>query len=601
MTALNQASDQETPQSLGWMGIWRRMMRLSGSNSQRLKAGVFWIMAAAISQGLALACILPIFNALFVSEQSASVVVWLIIMTLFTGGSMVARWLGQGFDFNGHMAQTTHQIRSRLGRRLRMIPLERLRGKRTGEINATLLGNVDENLAYIITVTNLLFCALLCPLIVALCSFYYDWRMAVLLLLLFPSLIPLYRWLAPKFTRGIDEYVKAHHVMNANIVEYIQGIEIIRSSGCVGSKAEQLQRSFEHIEQLQTQGQKSGAKPNVLISSIFELGLFGVFVSGLYFVHHGWSQLPIIAALLVIVMRYAEPLASFVGYTKVIHLIEASLLRIEALLEIEALPQQPAELPTRFDIALENVSFRYHDSKSNELDNISFSIPTCSLTALVGPSGSGKTTVTRMITRYADPQKGRITIGGIDVRAIEPDKLSQLISVVFQDVYLFDDTILANIRMASPESTDEEVEQAAKAANCHDFIALLPQGYRTRVGDIGGRLSGGERQRISIARAILKDSPILILDEPTAALDTENEVAVQRAIDHLVQNKTVIVIAHRLSTIANARKIVVIESGQLVEAGDHQDLLARNHRYTDLWKAQHRAKYWNRDVIAVET
>ncbi|WP_321419058.1 ATP-binding cassette domain-containing protein [uncultured Desulfobacter sp.] len=185
----------------------------------------------------------------------------------------------------------------------------------------------------------------------------------------------------------------------------------------------------------------------------------------------------------------------------------------------------------------------------------------------------GKTTITRLIMRYADPQTGLIMIGGTNIRQISQKELESYFAVVFQDVYLFDDSIMENIRMAKSGATDAQVIQAAKAACCHEFIKRLPDGYYTTVGDIGGSLSGGERQRISIARAILKDAPIVILDEPTAALDTESEVAVQKAIEKLVRNKTVIVVAHRLSTIAGADQILVIDDGMLIESGTYDSLL----------------------------
>ena len=195
--------------------------------------------------------------------------------------------------------------------------------------------------------------------------------------------------------------------------------------------------------------------------------------------------------------------------------------------------------------------------------------------------------------RYADPQNGVIKIGGADIRHMEQDYLLSNFAVVFQDVYLFDASIVENIRMAKPDASDDEVKDAAKAAYCHEFIERLPDGYDTTVGDIGGSLSGGERQRISIARAILKDAPIVILDEPTAALDTESELAVQKAIDALVMNKTVIVIAHRLSTIAGADQILVIDQGELVEQGTHQELLKKEGKYNALWQAQLRSNAWN--------
>ena len=246
-------------------------------------------------------------------------------------------------------------------------------------------------------------------------------------------------------------------------------------------------------------------------------------------------------------------------------------------------------------MAFDAVDFSYHGQAQQALDNVSVRIPGKSMTAIVGLSGSGKTTMTKLMMRYADPQKGMIRIGGADIRNMTQEYLLSRFAVVFQDVYLFDESIIENIRMARPDADDEAVKEAAKAAYCHEFIERLPHGYETGVGDIGGSLSGGERQRISIARAILKDAPIVILDEPTAALDTESELAVQKAIDTLVRDKTVIVIAHRLSTIAGADKILVIEAGKLVEQGAHKALLDRKGRYHDLWQAQLRTKAWNQE------
>ena len=217
-------------------------------------------------------------------------------------------------------------------------------------------------------------------------------------------------------------------------------------------------------------------------------------------------------------------------------------------------------------------------------------VQTCALP--IWPSGSGKTTISRLISRFADAQAGTIRIGGVDIQQVEPAELMRSISVVFQDVYLFDDTILNNIRMAQPNATEAEVTAAAQAANCHDFITRLPQGYDTRIGDIGGALSGGERQRLSIARAMLKDAPIVLLDEPTSALDTESEVAVQKAINRLVTDKTVIVIAHRLSTIVGADLILVLEEGQVTERGSHRELLAQSGRYAAMWAIQQQSQTW---------
>jgi len=288
------------------------------------------------------------------------------------------------------------------------------------------------------------------------------------------------------------------------------------------------------------------------------------------------------------VVRFAEPLATFVTYTAIFALIEAALARIDTLLAEPPLPQWPRQAPPPgpAPIEVDAVCFQYPGSTTPALRDLDLVLPAPGLTALVGPSGSGKTTLTRLLMRHADPQAGAIRIGGVDLRALDPADHHRLIATVFQEVHLFDDTVLGNIRMARPDADEAAVVAAARAAQCLPFIERLPQGWHTRLGEAGGRLSGGERQRLSIARALLKDAPIVILDEPTAALDTENERAVQAAIDRLVQDRCVIVIAHRLSTIVAADRILVLDQGRLVQSGRHEALLAQPGRYRALWQAQ---------------
>lgn len=573
---------------------WRLLMRAARSRAPRLRASLIGLAVAAAVQGLALACLMPVFQALMPRPDWSAALPWLLAMMGLMLVSGIVRWRAQGFDYRGDMVRNTHELRTVLGEQLRRIPLEVLQDKRAGGVNATLLGNVDETLSYTLTVANMMATALATPIAVALAVSWFDWRLGLILLLVFPLLIPLYRWRRPAYGRGMRMLVEANERASADILEYTQGLPVLRAACCVGEKAARLQASVKQLEVIQTIGEQKGAKPNLILATVMELAILAVVFLGVLFVVQGTLDVALLAALLVIVVRFGEPLGNFVLYSKIIDLIEAALGKINAMLSIEPLPQQiPAQVPQTFEVAFSGVSFGYVNAGEPTLHRLSVRLPERSLTALVGPSGSGKTTVTRLLMRHADPQAGRITIGGVDIRAIEPERLNALISVVFQDVYLFDDTILANIRMARPEASDEEVEVAARAAHCHDFVTRLPEGYQTRVGDIGGRLSGGERQRISIARAILKDAPIVILDEPTAALDTESEVAVQAAIDALVRDRTVIVIAHRLSTIAAADQILVIVDGGLAEQGRHGDLLARNGRYASMWRAQQSAKNWH--------
>ncbi len=577
-----------------WRTTYRQLLRSVGVDAPGLRNSLLSLLLAAALHGLALACLIPILRAVFPGGTLARAWPWLLAMLALAVAATALRWIGQGFDYDGRMAGAMHRLRSALGEQLRRMPLEMLQDKRTGELNAVVLSGVDENLAYSLTIVNLIFAALITPACTALALLWVDSRMAVALLVVFPAILPLYRWRRPKLSRGMRVLAEANKRVSADSLEYTQGLPVLRAACVAGDRAQRLRASFEYAEMVQTIGVRKGAKPNLLIATVVELGLLLVLGLGVFWVLGGSLDLAALAALFVIVVRFAEPLANFVGYTGILELIETALEHIEKLLTIQPLPQhEPQQVPSAFDVRFEEVVFQYAQADAATLQRFDAVAPAKGLTALVGPSGSGKTTVTRLLMRHADPQQGRVLIGGIDVRQIPPDILQDLVAVVFQDVYLFDDTVLANIRMARPEASDAEVAQAARSAQCLEFIERLPQGWHTRLGDIGGRLSGGERQRISIARTLLKNAPIVVLDEPTAALDTESEVAVQRAIDALVKEKTVIVIAHRLSTIIGADQILVVEHGRVVESGRHEQLLTHQGKYYRMWSAQQRVKHWH--------
>jgi len=591
------AAPSSTPHTITpWRVTYRQLLQSVGGHAPQLRRALLWLLLATAAQGAALACLYPLLTALM--QGDSAVWTWLATATLLMGLATALRWLGQDFDYNGHMLHATHVLRTKLGEQLRRMPLLALQDQRAGEVNATLLGNVDENLMYSLTIINTIFGALVTPLVVALATLAYDWRLGLLMLLVFPAIIPLHRWRRPAFARGMRALDAAHHKTSADVVEYMQGLPVMRAARCEGEKAQTLQAGFAHLQRIQTLGHQKGSKPSLLIATVVEAGLLLVAAAGVWWVAQGSLSLAVIAAVLVMTVRFAEPLANFISFTAIIEMIETALERVQALLTVQPLPQQePARTPQTFDIRFDGVGFAWPASPASPtfatLANISLHIPERSMTALVGPSGSGKTTLTRLLLRHFDPEEGSVKIGDADLRQIPPEQLNARVSVVFQDVYLFDDTVRANIHMARPDATREEVEHAARMAHC-DFIERLPQGWDTRLGDIGGRLSGGERQRISIARALLKNAPILILDEPTAALDTESERAVQAAIDALVQEKTVIVIAHRLSTIAGADQIVVLDGGRIVQTGTHADLVQqKDGRYARMWAAQQRVKSWH--------
>lgn len=285
---------------------------------------------------------------------------------------------------------------------------------------------------------------------------------------------------------------------------------------------------------------------------------------------------------------YGPILAILSQLTSLFHL-ETVTNRMRTLLTTPAMEGEDKDV-SKYDIELKNVTFGYN--QDDVIKDVSFSIPAGSVTALVGPSGSGKSTISKLIARFWDVRKGQISIGGMDVRTIEPEHLMRCMSFVFQDVTLFNDTVFNNIRVGNMNATEEQVMAAAKAACCDEFIQRLPDGYQTVLGENGSTLSGGERQRISIARALLKDAPIILLDEATASLDPENEVLIQRAIAKLVEGKTVIMIAHRLRTVVDSDQIIVLEDGRLAELGTHEELMKKKGLYEKLYHIQQESLGW---------
>ncbi|MEM8538896.1 MAG: ABC transporter ATP-binding protein [Pseudomonadota bacterium] len=577
---------------------YARMFQAAGKFAPNLRLAMRLNVAAAVVEGLAFACFYPLSIALLNQPADIGAAwMWLGAMLVLAALDAALRWFSMKFSFGPQLAEMNYGLRLRLGQQLRVIPLQSMAQRRAGDLGAVLSSSVEDSMAPAGQLSGVIIRIITVPMVAIAATFFVNWKMAVAMIALAVLAAPIYYWRRRGAGRGVHGLAKAHADTEADIVEYIQGLPVLRATSQTGKQAKKLQAAFTDLRDLQKKGSMKGLWPSLAFSSLTEVGLVGLMGLGVFYVLNGELDIASIAALLVIATRFSEPLSLFVNLTVVFDFMEGGLRRIDELLSIKPLPaKKEAVLEGKFDIQFEGVTFEYKTGEEQEkaaLRDLNFHLPQGSLTALVGPSGSGKTTITRLMMRYDDPQAGTVKIGDVDIRDLTSDNLMKHISVVFQDVYLFNESILENIRMGNPDASDAEVEDAARRANCHEFVTRLPDGYATNVGDIGGTLSGGERQRISIARAILKDAPIVILDEPTAALDTESEVAVQRAIDALVKDRTVIVIAHRLSTIVGANQILVLEDGQLVEHGNHDALLKQKGRYHAMWTAQQTAKSWH--------
>lgn len=565
---------------------WRRLLALAGDRAPALRRSVVQLLAAALCQGGALAAVVPLFDALLATRDGWLALGWLMLSSVALLAAVVLRWRAFRFDFEGDMIAVTQALRTALGRKLRSMPLHRLRDDSAGGLIHTVFTNVETAFAYLFGVLNALFLAVCMPLAAALFLLGYDWRLGGLLLLLFPLVFAFYVWRRPAFGRSTRTVDAAHRRLYANVMEAIQGLGVLRSAHRLGERALYLQHDFDALEAEQRRDARGSASPDLAMASAIELSMLAVLGVGGALFASGQIGLAVLAALLVVCQRFGEPLSNLVLYTYLFDMIETALVRIEALLAEPDLPmRQPPAMPEGGEVRFDNVHFHYPGAAQACLHGVSLRFPANALTAIVGPSGAGKSTLIKLLQREADPARGVIRIGGADIRHVPVATLSAMIAVVFQDVYLFDDTVFNNIAMARPDASRDDVEAAARLAHCEAFIQRLPQGYDTRIGEIGDRLSGGERQRLSIARALLKDAPIVVLDEPTASLDADSEAQVQAALDRLVRGKTVIVISHRLSTIRGADQIVTLDDGRVAEVGTHRDLMARRGRYYRLQAA----------------
>lgn len=575
--------------------IYKLSVELAGEYGSGFKKSLVYFTLAFVTQGIAFGLFYPLLIAMFADTPLMSdIILYLGLMVFFSILSFWAKWRGHDFDYNGKIVDVTHELRTKLGTALREMPLEKLSTYKTGELNSTFSSNVDESVLHLGMVASMFLQIVVVPITIIVVTFFVDWRLALIMFAMLPLALPLYIWKRREAHEEKSEYNQANGVLESDFVEYIQGLPVLKAVNKVGVNAQKLQDSIAYVKEVQQHGLYKGQIPFVLMGVLIEITLLAIVFIGAFFVLDNTLSFITLAAAVVVISRLAEPLSIFLGVVSVFDLMDSAFTRIKSILAIEPLKiHKPLKTIKTYDIAFDNVSFAYQNQPTNALQNVNFIMENKTMTAIVGHSGCGKTTITKMIMRYADPHSGTIKIGGVNIQNMTPESLMKNISVVFQDVYLFDDTIINNIRMANPNATDKEVEDAANSAYCHEFITRLPNGYNTKIGDIGGSLSGGERQRISIARAILKNAPIVILDEPTAALDTESEVAVQRAIDKLVENKTVVVIAHRLSTIAGADTILVVDNGKIVESGTHDELVTKNGRYYGMWSAQQRIKDWH--------
>lgn len=497
----------------------------------------------------------------------------------------VALWTAHWFQYEhtyGKTYRESGQQRIALAERLRVLPLSFFGKRDLADLTETIMTDATTMEHVYSHVLPYLYGSYTSTGIIAICLFAFNWQLAcaalwsvvVAFVILFAS---------RRFTAPLQRKTRqATLAMAENTQETLECIREIRATNQETAYLEQADRYIGNAERAMLRSEIGTGIPVQATQAIMRLGIATTILCGAIMIAQGQIGFMVMFGFLLVVSRIYAPFdQATMMLSELFMAKEVAAPRMRELFDMKAASGSNTFAPNGHDIVFENVSFSYDDAVSNAgsesvLNDVTFTAKQGEVTALVGPSGSGKSTISKLAARFWDIDAGKITHGGIDIEGVDPETLLKDYSVVFQDVLLFDDTVMGNIRLGRRDATDEEVLAAAKAANCDGFVNKLPQGYDTMIGENGSKLSGGERQRISIARALLKDAPVVLLDEATASQDVENESEVQEALSRLLVGKTVIAIAHRMRTVMGADKVIVLDQGRVVESGKPDELLAAN-------------------------
>ena len=478
-----------------------------------------------------------------------------------------------------------------LAETLRRLPLSFFGNRDLSDLTATMIADcssLDQMFSHYIPQ---LFASIFSTLVIGICMFAINWRMALAVLWVLPVAVLLTA--GSKKLQDIcgTKNILAKRTVADNIQECLETIRDIKACSRQEEYLKGLDGKLEYAERCAIRSELATGVFVCSAQAFLRIGLATTVLTGAGLLIRGDLSFLYFLGFLFAAARLYDPLGMVLQNIAATFNAKLQINRMRAILEQPVQTGADTCEPDNYDITFDRVKFAYRENEG-VLDDVSFTAKQGEVTALVGPSGGGKSTACKLAARFWDIQGGRITLGGIDISKVDPEVLLKHYSFVFQDVVLFRDTILENIRLGRRGATDEEVYAAAKAACCDEFVRDLPEGYQTMVGENGSTLSGGERQRISIARALLKDAPIILLDEATASLDPENEVLIQRAIAKLVEGKTVIMIAHRLRTVVDTDQIIVLDNGKLVEQGTHEELMKKNGLYHKLFHIQQESLGW---------
>jgi ATP-binding cassette subfamily B protein len=569
--------------------IRRLSTALGPGHDRALRRLLALLTAAAVLQGVAFVLLVPALRELLGGEPERAWP-WVVALAVLWAGYAAMSYSATlaGFRTGARLSRDLHH---RIGDKVAQLPLAWFTADRVGRLGRLAAQRVLDVMGVPAHLLRQLVDSFVTPLVVVLAMVLFDWRLAVAMAVAAAAVAVVYR-LAGRGMQAADRDADRIHADAAGrIVEFARAQPVLRAFGRTVEGHAALDAALAAQHTAGRRMLRAGVPGVVALGFVAQASFVVLLAMGTYLALDGSLGTAELIALLVLAARFVEPVMLTAELGGAIRVAENALAEINALLATETLPEPATTRRTEgTDVELRDVRFGYDGTAV--LDGLSMRVPQGRMTALVGPSGAGKTTVIKLIARFFDPDAGSVRVGGVDVRELRTEDLTSLISVVFQDVYLFEGSILDNVRVGRPDASDEEVLAAARTARVDQIVERLPGGWEAPVGEGGSRLSGGERQRISIARALLKNTPIVLFDEPTAALDAENEHALQQAVAALSQDRTVLVIAHRLHTLSRADHIVVLDAGRVVEEGGHDELLTRDGRYAHYWRERRRAQGW---------
>lgn len=556
-----------------------------------MRGQVVGYVIAAVLDGACFALLVPVLRALF-GGRAGEAVPWMVAVCCCAAASGVVSYVVGQRAYRVGIDLVSGGAKHKIGEHAAHLPLGWFSKRNVGRLSAL----ITESTAVLAMIPGLLISgmirALVTPLTVVTVVAFVDWRMAVAMTAFVPLGVVAYRRLSRVAEGGYTSMGDSDEDVSARVVEYAQAQMVLRSAGLTEKTWGRLDETLHANRNSVVRLLDANDRPLVHFKIVVQAGFATVVAVATLLGTAGSVNPADLIAVLFLAVRFMEPLGQLGGGgAEGFARGRTDLHRIRDFLALPTLPEPATPIaPTSTDVATEQLRFGYGDRPV--LEDITLDVPTGTLIAVVGPSGAGKSTLTRLIARFWDPDAGVVRFGDVDVRDIGSRGVMERLAIVSQDVYLFDDTIWENVRLGKPDATEAEILLAAKAARLDEVVQRLPGGWSSRVGEGGGLLSGGERQRVSIARALLKDAPVVLLDEMTSALDAENERAITGAITEIIRDRTVLVVAHRLSTIRGADQILYLENGRIAEMGPPDDLIAADGKFAALWAARTAAENW---------